>query len=281
MHVLARLTLAALATVVGALTALTALGGPPAGAQPAAHVPAHAVATHRVKHRVSPHVMGLHRRRHGTRQQSLNWSGYVRTGSGFTSASASWTVPTLTSTHDGYSSTWVGIDGATSADRYLIQTGTEADVSGGRRSYRAWWEVITPTDVAPETLFDNLTIQPGDHVTASVSRLASGRWSMRLHDITTGHSASHTTAFGGPGGTAEWIQEDTDVNGYISAAPDWQKVGFSTIRLNSVSPSLSSTQAMDIYDSHGTRETSTAAPVTTKDGFTVSWLAPGTRTYAG
>ena len=139
--------------------------------------------------------MGLHRRRHGTRQQSLNWSGYVRTGKGFTSASASWTVPTLTSTHDGYSSTWVGIDGATSSDRYLIQTGTEADVSGGRRSYRAWWEVITPTDVAPETLFDNLTIQPGDHITASVSRSAGGRWSMRLRDTTTGHSASHTTAF--------------------------------------------------------------------------------------
>ena len=279
MHVLARLTLAALAAGAGALTWL---GAAPAGATAtAAPLTTHAVATHRVKHRVSPHVMGLHRRHHGTRQQSLNWSGYVRTGKGFTSASASWTVPTLTSTHDGYSSTWVGIDGATSSDRYLIQTGTEADVSGGRRSYRAWWEVITPTDVAPETLFDNLTIQPGDHITASVSRSAGGRWSMRLRDTTTGHSASHTTAFGGPGATAEWIQEDTDVNGYISTAPDWHAVTFSKVRLNRANPRLSAAEAVDLVDSQGTREIATGAPNPAGDGFTVTWLAPGTRTYAG
>lgn len=273
MHVLARLTLALLALIAGAFTALTALGGPSAATSAPARLTA--------GHRVSPHVMGLHRRRHGTREQSLNWSGYVRTGHGFTSASAAWTVPTLTSTDDGYSSTWVGIDGATSSDRYLIQTGTEADVSGGRRSYRAWWEVITPTDVAPETLFDNLTINPGDHVSATVSRLASGRWSMRLRDTTTGHTASHTTSFDGPGTTAEWIQEDTDVNGYISTAPNWHTVSFRSVRLNKANPKLQPSEAVDLVDSHGTREIATGAPTAAGDGFTVTWLAPGTRTYAG
>ena len=278
MHVLARLALTRVALAAVALGA-GALGwlGPPTAAAPVDHPAAQLTAGHRV----SPHVMGLHHRRHGPRQQSLNWSGYVRTGAGFTSTSASWTVPTLTSTHDGYSSTWVGIDGATSSDRYLIQTGTEADVSGGRRSYRAWWEVITPTDVAPETLFDNLSIRPGDHVSASVSRLASGKWVMRLRDTTTGHSASHTAAFGGPGATAEWIQEDTDVNGYISAAPDWHSVTFRTVRLNKANPKLQAGEAVDLVDSHGTREAATGAPTAAGDGFTVTWLAAGTRTYAG
>lgn len=275
MHVLARLTLAAAALAAGALSWLA---GPVAGARP----PATPGLTHlAAAHRVSPHVMGRHHRRHGPKQQSLNWSGYIRAGHGFTSASASWTVPTLTSTHDGYSSTWVGIDGATSSDRYLIQTGTEADVSGGQRSYRAWWEVITPTDVAPETLFDSLAVHPGDHVSASVSRLASGRWTMRLRNATTGHSASHTTAFAGPGSTVEWIQEDTDVNGYISTAPDWQSVAFRTVRLNHTNPKLQPGEAVDLVDSHGTREAATGAPTAAGDGFTVTWLAPGTRTYAG
>ena len=211
---------------------------------------------------------------------SLNWAGYVRTGSGFTSTSATWKVPTLKTAYAGYSSTWVGIDGATSTDRYLIQTGTEADVVNGRAQYRAWWEVITPSNVAPETPFA-MAVRPGDTIRATVAKNANGTWTMSLRNSTTGQSASHTTTFAGPGRTAEWIQEDTDVNGYISAAPNWQSVTFSSIRLNNASPALNATQAMDIYDSHGTRETSTAAPNPTKDGFTVTWLRPGTRTYAG
>jgi hypothetical protein len=223
--------------------------------------------------------MGRHRR-HGGRQQSLNWSGYIRSGRGFTSASASWTVPSLTSTHDGYSSTWVGVDGATSGDGYLIQTGTEGDVSGGRRTYNAWWEVITPDDVAPETRFTKLTIAPGDSITASVRRTTAGRWTMRLRDNTTRHSASHTAAFAGPGSSAEWVQEDTDVNGFISAAPDWGSVRFRTLRLNGANPKLKAREAVDIVDSHGTREARTSAPVKAGNGFTVTWLAPGTRTAA-
>jgi hypothetical protein len=43
---------------------------------------------------------------------------------------------------------------------------------------------------------------------------------LRLRDLTTGHSASHTAELDGPGSSVEFIQEDTDVNGYISAAPD-------------------------------------------------------------
>jgi len=269
-HVFSRLCLVA---VAGAAGVLSWLGGSAAATPAGPHLLA--------GHRVSPHVMGLHRRRHGAKQQSLNWAGYVRTGRGFTGASASWTVPTVSTTQDGYSSTWVGIDGATASDRYLIQTGTEADVSGGRRSYRAWWEVITPTDVAPETVFDGLTISPGDRVTASVSRLASGRWTMRLTDSTTHHSASRVTAFDGPGSTAEWIQEDTDVNGYISTAPDWHSVAFARVRLNRANPRLRASEAVDLIDSHGTREAATGVPTAGGDGFTVTWLAAGTRTYAG
>jgi hypothetical protein len=227
------------------------------------------------------HVMGLHRLRAGSKQQSLNWSGYIRSGRSFTRASAAWHVPSLKTTYDGYSSTWVGVDGATSADGYLVQTGTEADVSGGRRSYRAWWEVITPTDVAPETVFSELTVHAGDSISAAVYKSSPARWTMRLRDNTTGHSASHTADFAGPGSSAEWIQEDTDVDGYISAAPNWGVVAFRYLRLNGDNPDLQASEAVDIVDSAGTHEDVTSAPTPSGSGFTVTWLAHGTRAAAG
>jgi len=79
-------------------------------------------------------------------------------------------------------------------------------------------------------------------------------------------------------------------NGYISAAPDWQSVTFSSIRVNGVRPNLSTSQAVDIVCSpgllgllgvSGTQETATSAPNSTRDGFSVKWLATGTRTRAG
>jgi hypothetical protein len=265
------------AVLAAAITALSLFAVPRADAQQVVRaVPAHA--TQRID---AAHVMGLHRRRAGSNQQSLNWSGYIRTGRSFNRASASWHVPSLKTTYDGYSSTWVGIDGATSTDGYLVQTGTEADVSGGRRSYRAWWEVITPSNVAPETVFADLTVRPGDSISAAVYKASSGRWTMRLRDNTTGHSASHTADFAGPGSSAEWIQEDTDVNGYISAAPDWGTVTFRYLRLDGANPSLVASEAVDIVDSAGTREDRTSAPTPSGSGFTVTWLAHGTRTAAG
>ena len=108
--------------------------------------------------------------------QSRNWSGYVKIGSGFTSAAGTFRVPTLLTKYPGYSSTWVGVGGASSSDKYLIQTGIEADVVGGRASYYAWWEVITPTNPAPEVRFTTVPVKAGDVVTARVAKVSSSSW---------------------------------------------------------------------------------------------------------
>lgn len=211
---------------------------------------------------------------------STNWAGYAQTGSAgqFRSSTASWTVPKTATTYPGYSSTWVGVDGA--ANSYLTQTGTEADVVNGKVSYYAWWEVITPSDPAPETRFSRFPISPGDAITASV--VTNGTTStMTLTDTTTGQTASKTAAYTGPGASAEWIQEDTDVNGYISTAPNWGSVTFRAITVNGASPALTSSQSIDIVDGQGTQETRTSAPNSTANGFTTTWLATGTQTYTG
>lgn len=222
--------------------------------------------------------------------QSRNWSGYVKTGTGFTSAAGTFRVPTLKTTYPGYSSTWVGVGGASSADGYLIQTGIEADVVGGRAGYYAWWEVITPTNPAPEVKFTTVPVKPGDVITARVAKVSSGTWTMSLANLTTKKSASKTVAFAGPAKSAEWIEEDTDVNGYISTAPDWQSVAFSGCTANNANPGLVSTQAVNIVSKPGllgsllgqkaVQETSTSAPNSTKNGFSVKWLATGYRSPA-
>jgi hypothetical protein len=222
---------------------------------------------------------------------SLNWAGYVKTGAGFTSTAATWRVPTLKTTYPGYSSTWVGIDGGSASDKYLIQTGIEADVVNGKASYYAWWELITPSDQAPEIRFSTVPVKPGDSVTAKVAKATGGNWTMTFTDNTTKKTASHTAAYAGKGASAEWIEEDTDVDGQISAAPDWQSVSFGSILLNGKSPALSSSQAVDIVCSPGllggllgqpgVRETATGAPNSTRNGFKVTWLATGSPSPAG
>ncbi len=228
--------------------------------------------------------------RSATTQTSLNWSGYIRSGSGFTSTTATFTVPKLLTTYNGYSSMWVGIDGASNSDNYLIQTGIEADVVNNQASYYAWWELITPTDQAPEEKFTKLTVKPGNSVTATVAKTTGGDWTMTLRNNTTKAVGTHTARFAGKGESAEWIVEDTDVNGSVSTAPDWQSVTMSSIALNHANPDLKSSEAVNIQTSagllgilgaRGIQETATAAPNSAKNGFTVKWLATGTPSPIG
>ena len=121
------------------------------------------------------HIMGRHRRHAGAEQQSLNWAGYIRPGHDLTSLHATWTVPRLTSTHDGFSSTWVGIDGATSGDGYLIQTGTEAP---GRTLGFDLFDVIDPEEVArtaAERALTMLRARPARALSSSSGAISARR----------------------------------------------------------------------------------------------------------
>ncbi|MCL2793692.1 MAG: G1 family endopeptidase [Microbacteriaceae bacterium] len=261
-----------------ALAAAGAFAAAPAGAAPASAHPSAAGATAltRLAAHGGPGARRLPASGHTVNgaQSSYNWAGYAEQGA-FNSASATWTVPTTLTTKSGYASTWVGLDGY--ADSYLAQTGIEEDVVNKRVTYDAWWEVITPTSLAPEVVYSGFSIKPGDSITGTVTRTGSSAV-MTLVDNTTGQSVSHTSAYTGPGASAEWIQEDTDVNGFISTAPDWQKVTFTGAKVNGAPAGLTSSESIDIVDTRGTQETSTSAPNAAKDGFTVTWLAGGTRT---
>ena len=91
-----------------------------------------------------------------------------------------------------YSSQWVGIEGFNNSS--LIQTGTEADYDNGSAHYGAWWEILP----AAETVIPSITVHPGDHMSASITKGCGNTWTISITDTTTGASFSTQKTYTGP-----------------------------------------------------------------------------------
>lgn len=134
---------------------------------------------------------------------SSNWSGYAVTAGPYTSATGAWTVPAVSrSSRATYSSSWVGIDGFNNSS--LIQIGTEQDYFLGAAHYSAWWEILPDGG----TVITSMAVRPGDRMLATIAKDAGGgTWTITLANNTTGKTFSTVQRYGGPGASAEWIQE--------------------------------------------------------------------------
>jgi hypothetical protein len=165
---------------------------------------------------------------HGLRNtwSASNWSGYAKTGSGFTGVTGTWTVPSVApSSSPTYSSAWIGVDGFNNSN--LIQTGTEEDYYNGAAHFNAWWEILP----APETaLPSNYVVNAGDSMKASIyetSTLSGGTsrghrngsqhvWVITITDSTQGWSFTTNQSYNGAGTSAEWVMEAPQVGGKIA-----------------------------------------------------------------
>ena len=197
--------------------------------------------------------------------QSSNWSGYAVTGS-YSSATGHWTVPTVSGSGNHYSSQWVGIDGFNNSN--LIQTGTEADVVGGRAQYRAWWEILP----AAETVISGITVHPGDSFTGSVSKVSGTTWKITLTDNTTGKSFTTNKTYRGSGSSAEWIEEATQVNGVIGTPPRFTTFSFTSSTANGANPNLVSSEKILLVQNGVTY--STPSNPSGGNSFSVSYTGP-------
>jgi hypothetical protein len=138
-----------------------------------------------------------------TVSDSTNWSGYAVTGSSFTQAKASWTVPSVncSTTPNTYSSFWVGLDGWTSST--VEQTGTDSDCDGRTPSYYAWYEFYP----AGSVLIGSVPVSPGNKMFAEVSYSGS-TFTVTITNETTGKSFSKNGKVSGAArSSAEWIAE--------------------------------------------------------------------------
>jgi Peptidase A4 family len=134
---------------------------------------------------------------------SSNWSGYAVTGTAFTKALGSWIVPKVKcgTTPNSYSSYWIGLDGY--SDNTVEQIGTDSDCSGTSPVYYAWFEFYPNAS----RLISNITVSPGDKMSATVSYNGS-EFTLQTTDHTTGKVFKVVNkGFKGKRTSAEWIVE--------------------------------------------------------------------------
>ena len=217
--------------------------------------------------------------------KSSNWSGYALStsapsglpcvpGSGatYTSVTASWTVPTVTSGSRGssYSAVWTGIDGFTNSN--LIQAGTEQDVLSGTPHYDAWWEILP----AAETVIPSVPVGPGDSITVNIHQVSGSTWFISLSDISTGKSFTTTQTYTGAGTSAEWIVEAPTVGGRQATLANYKSATFDLGTANGRSPGLISGSAGEIVQGSGFRTqvvSVPSSPDSDSDGFACAYGA--------
>ncbi len=183
---------------------------------------------------------------HGYNQNGYNWSGYVATGSGFSSVSSTWTEPTATcgSTNDLFAP-WVGIDGYGSDS--VEQTGVQTDCSSGSPEDSAWYEVY-PAD----PVYYSNAVSAGDVITATVTRSGTN-YTMTLTDKNK-WTKTTTKSYNGENASAEVIMESP-----TASYPNFGKVSFSGSTVNGQSLSSYDPTAFDASNDDGTYEDHTSA----------------------
>ncbi|KAI2789391.1 Aspergillopepsin-2 [Penicillium oxalicum] len=155
----------------------------------------------------------LHLNKTSHESYSSNWAGAVLIGSGYTSVTAEFTVPTPKAPSKASSNTqycasaWVGIDGDTCGSA-ILQTGVDFCVQGGSVSYDAWYEWYP--DYAYN--FNSISISAGDVIKVTVDASSTTTGTATIQNLSNGQSVTHTFNGGVDGDlceyNAEWIVED-------------------------------------------------------------------------
>ncbi len=163
---------------------------------------------------------------------SLDWAGYgVSTNNllpqpQVLGINGSWVVPSVqTSQFDTFSAAWIGIGGQ--ADTTLIQIGTEHDSISGLPVYSFWYELL-PADSTPIT---NMTLQPGDQVSASITLIQSttSTWRLEISDLTQDQTFIKDVVYNSSRLTAEWIMERPTVNNQMSTLANFGNLTFTNL----------------------------------------------------
>jgi hypothetical protein len=155
---------------------------------------------------------------------SSNWAGAVLVGTGFTSVTGTFTVPTPSTAGSG--AAWVGIDGDT-CDTAILQTGIDWTKSGDSVTYDAWYEWYPNYSYD----FSGIDIAAGDEITVTVTASSLTGGVATIENISTGTTVTHTFSNEGSEGdlceyNAEWIVEDYEEGSSLVKFADFGTVAF-------------------------------------------------------
>ncbi len=160
--------------------------------------------------------------------RSFDWSGYASHGSTYKAVSAHLVQPEVTTYSGQYVSLWVGLDGFSSHS--VEQTGVTAySVFGTITMYAAWYEIYPAAPV----YFSN-PVAPGDHLYMAVTYNGSGRYSLRLRDVTQNWGGTiHSVLNGAANSSAEAITEaPSTITGEVLPLAHFNPVTFTGINVN-------------------------------------------------
>ncbi len=204
---------------------------------------------------------------------STNWSGYAVSSStqgAYDSVSGSWVVPAVgpsggskptsfwartwksilrllgivSSGSDGYSASWIGIDGFNNSS--LIQTGTAQNYVNGQAQYYAWWEILpSPETVISQTQYP---VTPGDNMQAEIAKQADGTWTIQLKDLSKGWTFTRSGIhYSGPQTSAEWIEEAPEVGTTVAVLANYGETTFGNCAVNGRNPALTEADGGVMY----------------------------------
>jgi len=211
-----------------------------------------------------------------TTATSYNWSGYAdvaATTPAFTRVSGHWTTPAVTcSSEDTITSEWVGLDGFNSPT--VEQDGTLDWCFEGTATYFTWYEMYPAGTVEVGT-----SLQPGDSITASVSRSGT-TFALALTDFT--HPSSSFVRFASCavnclGTSVEWIAERPAFSIGIAPLADYGSWTLSNASetFRGTPGNIASypfTYKINMQDATGSYLLSHASGLTGGNKFTTTWL---------
>jgi Peptidase A4 family len=201
-----------------------------------------------------------------TRSTSTNWAGYAAINATFTSVSSSWTQPTASCTSQTtYSSFWVGLDGYNSNS--VEQTGSDADCSGGRASYYAWYEMYPKFPVNLST--STYPVRPGDQMRASVNFSGRNAFNLTISNNTRGWTFSTTQKAKAQRSSAEVIAEAPSSSGGVLPLTNFGTANFGASNANGRSLASFNHDKIDMV-SGGTVKAQTGA-IASNGSFSVTW----------
>ncbi len=167
-----------------------------------------------------------------SREQSLNWSGYVATpGQPLVAVESTFVQPAVQcGTPGAFAVFWVGFDGW--LNNTVEQAGTAAQCDAGPEStptYYAWWEMYPTNFITPMPT----TISPGDKIKATaVYVAASESFLLSVSDKTDKQNytevASCSPELECPRLSAESIVERPETAGEYDPLADWNSVAPAT-----------------------------------------------------
>ncbi|KAJ3094278.1 hypothetical protein HK100_006206 [Physocladia obscura] len=200
---------------------------------------------------------------------SSNWAGAVLVGTGYTSVTATFTVPTPKSAGSG--SAWVGIDGDTCGTA-ILQTGIDWTKSGSSITYDAWYEWY------PNYAYDfsTLTISEGDSVTVTVTASSKTAGKAKIKNNTTGKTVTHSFSNEASEGSlceynAEWIVEDFEEGSSLVSFADFGSVVFTSASATQSGSTVGITGAQ-IIDIEQSSKVLTDASITSSSQLTVTYV---------